>query len=89
MLERQIRAFTPWPGAWFMIGDERIKVLSARLSDGNAAPGTIIGPGLTVACGIGALHLTRIQRAGKAPMDDQSYLRGAKLAPVLPCPAIG
>jgi methionyl-tRNA formyltransferase len=83
VLERQVRALTPWPGAWFETGGERIKVLAAGLGTGRGAPGAVIGPGLTIACGEGALRLTRVQRAGRGAMDDASFLRGATLPPVL------
>jgi len=82
-LERQVRALTPWPGAWFETGGARIKVLAARPGAGSGPPGAVIGPGLTIACGDGALRLTRVQRAGRAAMDDDAYLRGAALPPVL------
>jgi methionyl-tRNA formyltransferase len=83
VLERQVRALAPWPGAWFEAGGERIKVLAARRAAGGGPAGTVIGPGLTVACGEGALRLTRVQRAGRAAMDDGAFLRGAALPPVL------
>jgi methionyl-tRNA formyltransferase len=83
VLERQVRALTPWPGAWFEAGGERIKVLAARVGSGTGQPGAVIGPGLTVACGDGALRLTRVQRAGRAAMDDAAFLRGAALPPLL------
>jgi methionyl-tRNA formyltransferase len=83
VLERQVRALTPWPGAWFETGGERIKVLAAELASGAGQAGTVIGPGLTVACSAGALRLTRVQRAGRAAMDDAAFLRGATLPPVL------
>jgi methionyl-tRNA formyltransferase len=82
-LERQVRALTPWPGAWFETGGERIKVLAAALGSGRGTPGAVIGPGLTIACGEGALRLTRVQRAGRGAMDDAAFLRGATLPPVL------
>jgi methionyl-tRNA formyltransferase len=89
-LERQIRAFDPWPGAQFRLGDERIRVLAARIEDGSkAAPGTVLDADLAVACGEGTLRPTRLQRAGRAPMDTAALLRGFAIPPgtVLPCPA--
>jgi methionyl-tRNA formyltransferase len=83
VLERQMRALSPWPGAWFETGGERIKVLAAQLAGGSGQPGAVIGPGLTIACGEGALRLTRVQRAGRAAMDDAAFLRGAALPAVL------
>jgi methionyl-tRNA formyltransferase len=85
-LERQVRAFDPWPGSWFLFGEERIKVMKARLAAGGGAPGTVLGPGLTVACGAGALRLVQVQRPGRAPMSDEALLRGFAIPPrtVLP-----
>ncbi len=82
-LARQVRAFTPWPGAWCELGGQRLKVLAAEAVDGadGAAPGTIVDAALAVACGDGALRLLNLQRAGKAPMAADKFLRGQ---PVLP-----
>jgi methionyl-tRNA formyltransferase len=84
-LERQVRAFTPWPGAWFENAGERIKVLAAGVAEeGRArpAPGTVLdGAPATVACGSGALRLLRLQREGKAALDAAAFLRGYPLAP--------
>ena len=82
-LERQVRAFAPWPGATMEMSGETLKVLAAepveRVSE--AAPGTVLDGSLTVACGAGALRVTRLQRAGKAAMDAEAFLRGFALAP--------
>ena len=74
-LDRQVRALTPWPGTWFRWGAEVLKVLEAEPAGGLGAPGTVLG-GLTVACGTGALRLMRVQRAGRAPMQADAFLRG-------------
>ncbi len=85
-LERAVRAFTPWPGAEFEApGGQtgaRIKVLAAEAMPGDpaAAPGTVLDDRLTVACGAGALRLLKVQRAGKAPLDTEAFLRGFELA---------
>ncbi len=86
VLERKIRALTPWPGAWFEHRNHRVKVMSARIVDGKGAPGTVLDEKLTVACGAGALRLGRVQRPGKAAADAEAFLRGYDLAPgaVLP-----
>lgn len=83
-LERQVRAFDPWPGAFFDLGGERFKVLSAQVLTIGAlanAPGTVLDHELTIACGVDALRPTRIQRAGKAPMPTEALLRGFPVAP--------
>ncbi|MCP5395884.1 MAG: methionyl-tRNA formyltransferase [Sphingomonadaceae bacterium] len=81
MLERQVRALAPFPGAWFELEGERIKLLKAAVSDDSGAAGTVLDDQLTIACGSGALHPLRIQRAGKPAMDVDAFLRG-KAVPV-------
>ncbi|MBL8807993.1 MAG: methionyl-tRNA formyltransferase [Rhodospirillales bacterium] len=82
MLARRVRAFDPFPGTWFGHGDERIKVLAARAVAGPAgAPGTVMAAPLVIACGSGALEIMRVQRAGRAPMDAEAFLRGHALVP--------
>ncbi|MEP4887195.1 MAG: methionyl-tRNA formyltransferase, partial [Alphaproteobacteria bacterium] len=75
-LERHVRAFAPWPGAWFEHDGERIKVLAADMVAGHGEPGTVLDDMLTVACGDGALRLITVQRAGKAALAAADYLRG-------------
>ena len=90
-LDRQVRAFDPWPGAFFLGRDERIRVLAAIIEPGAPAapPGTVLDDRLAIACGDGALRPTRVQRAGRAAQDTAALLRGFALPPgtVLPCPA--
>ncbi|MDJ0684087.1 MAG: methionyl-tRNA formyltransferase [Alphaproteobacteria bacterium] len=75
-LDRAIRAFTPWPGARFSFEGETIKVLGAETAIGSGAPGVTLDNALLVACGAGALRLTRLQRPGKKPMAAADLLRG-------------
>lgn len=79
-IERQVRGLNPWPGVWCTLNEERLKVLetevTAEVTDGSEAPGTALDDALAVACGEGALRLTRVQRAGKAPMAAADLLRG-------------
>ncbi len=79
-IERQIRALTPWPSTFFMCGEETIKLLEAEIIENlSGEQGTLLDKNGIVACGIGALRLTRIQRAGKKPTDGSSFLHGARL----------
>jgi len=75
-VERQVRAFMPAPGAFFELEGERYKVLAAQVVEGGGEPGTTLDDKLTVACGSGALRVTRIQRAGKPAMATAELLRG-------------
>ncbi|WPB87726.1 methionyl-tRNA formyltransferase [Sediminicoccus rosea] len=81
-LDARVRAMNPWPGAYFQHAGEVLRVLSAEPVAGTGAPGTVLpGPGLVVACGSGALRLTRLQRPGRAAMDADALLRGYALPP--------
>ena len=89
-IERTVRALAPSPGTWFAHEGERIKVLAAEEAAGtaDAPPGAVLDQALTIACGAGsALRPTRLQRAGKAPMAADAFLRGRPIAAGtrLPC----
>ncbi len=79
-LDRQVRAMTPWPGTIATLDGDTLKVLAAEPATGAGPPGTVLA-GLTVACGEGALRLTRVQRAGRAALDADAFLRGSPVAP--------
>ncbi|MGD0143061.1 MAG: methionyl-tRNA formyltransferase [Rhizomicrobium sp.] len=76
-----VRGLSPAPGAWCEIRGERLKILYAEPVDGRGAPGEILDDRLTIACGRGALRVVRLQRAGRAPMPAQEFLRGFALKP--------
>ncbi len=66
-LERLVRAFNPWPICHSTLSGDALKVHAAQLGEGSGAPGSILTAdkdGLTVACGQGALRLTRLQLPG-------------------------
>ncbi len=75
-LDRRVRAFDPWPGTFTVLDGAILKVLAAVAADGAGAPGTVLDGVLTVACGAGALRLTRVQAPGRAAMDAAAFLRG-------------
>lgn len=83
-LHNHVRGLSPFPGAFFEAdlgqGRERVKVLRTRLEEGAGAPGTALDAAGLIACGDGALRLTRVQRAGKGEMAIDDFLRGRKLA---------
>jgi len=80
-LERRVRAFQPWPGAYFDWQGAPLKVLRASVS-GEASPGA--GTRLTVrgspalGTGEGLLVLDAVQPAGKKPMPGRAFLVGAR-----------
>ena len=76
LIEREVRAFAPFPGSWFELDGERIKLLKARVIGVNGADGTVLDDELTVACGQAALRPVTLQRAGKPAMSAAEFLRG-------------
>ena len=75
---RLIRGLSPFPGAWCEVAGERVKFHGARVVAGKGAPGEVIS-GFTVACGDGAVEITRVQREGKKAMAADEVLRGMDL----------
>ena len=77
-IDGQIRGLSPFPGAWTEIDGERIKLLNSIVTKDAATPGTHLG-GFRIACGTGAVQITRAQRPGKRPMSAEDILRGTIL----------
>ena len=84
-LERNIRAFNPWPMAYLQLTDEQgnpqtLKVYQATvLPSVSQTPGTIISAdknGIQIATADGVLNLLQLQPAGKKPMSTQDLLNG-------------
>ena len=73
---RQVQGLAPFPGAWFEVAGERIKLLAAEDIASTGAGGEVIDDALTIACGDGAVRPTLLQRAGKSPMQRDDLLRG-------------
>ncbi len=81
LIEREVRAFAPFPGSWLELDGERIKLLKARVIGVNGAPGRVLDDAFTVACGDAAIRALTVQRAGKPAMGVAEFLRG-KSVPV-------
>ncbi len=80
-LDRQVRAFTPWPGGQAPASVGMMKLLKVHPVDGSGSPGTILALSpLTVACGEGALVLDQIVAPGKKAVSGSDYANGARLA---------
>ncbi len=82
-IERQVRAFQPWPGARCRLPDGRtLTLLRTRvdpLAD-PAPPGTLLsGKGMRVATSEGSLTLLEVKPEGKAAMDAAAFRNGARL----------
>ena len=74
-VDRKIRGLSPFPGAWCNAGSERVKLLGSVLAQGAGAPGQTLD-GQRVACGEGAVRLTRLQRPGRRPMAAHDAIKG-------------
>ena len=75
-VERAVRAFNPAPGAFTLLGQERLRVLACDVVEGGGEPGVTLDDQLTIACGTGAIRPTLVQRPGKRAMDVAEVLRG-------------
>lgn len=83
---RQVRAFQPWPGAYFFWRGRLIKVQRARALDGTGSgqiPGTVLAADdrLIVQTGEGAVELLELQPEGRRRMTAKEFLAGHKLHP--------
>ncbi len=87
-IERQVRAFIPWPGSYTLLEGQTYRIGAVSLPDeaetaalmaSAPAPGTVLDDRLTIACGTGCLRIERIQKPGRAMMDREAFLRGTKL----------
>lgn len=75
-IERQVRAFNPFPGAFFEYRGERFRILAAHVEEHGGTPGELLDNSLLIGCGHGAIRPTLIQRAGKGAMSPGELLRG-------------
>jgi len=86
-LARRVRAFDPFPGVSFVVGNENVKLWAAHAKPATApaqAPGTVLAvdqDGIHVQTGDGVLVLTALQRAGGKRLPVGDFLRGFPLAP--------
>lgn len=83
-LHNHIRGLSPFPGAWCQVEKDgkatRIKILQTELVEGTGDAGEVLDDALTIACGDGALRITRLQRAGKSASNVADFQRGFFIA---------
>lgn len=84
-IERQVRAFDPWPVAQTSLQGEILRIWSAQALDGagpGGAPGEVVSAGrngIAVATGVGTLLITRLQPPGRRPMAAADFLNARRL----------
>jgi methionyl-tRNA formyltransferase len=84
LLDRQIRAFQPWPGAYTSLNGTRIEIIEAIVSETAGAGGEVISVNpLLVGTGSGSLEIIRVKPENKREMSSSDWLRGARIT--LPC----
>ncbi|MES1977674.1 MAG: methionyl-tRNA formyltransferase [Pseudomonadota bacterium] len=87
-IERRIRAFTPFPGAFGQVGNEAVKFREAVVLDGEAPQDAVAGQvlaanetGVDIATANGVLRVTRLQKAGGKALPVADFLRGFAIHP--------
>lgn len=78
VIERKIRAFNPWPGAFMKIDNQNLKIFSASVVNVSGQPGEILRSDkeLVVGAGQRAVCLSEVQLEGKRRMTGAEFLRG-------------
>jgi methionyl-tRNA formyltransferase len=84
MIERRVRGFDPWPGAYSHIGGKLLKIHRARVvaTDTTGTPGKVLradAEGLWVATGSGVLGLEEVQLENRKRLSGVEFLRGARI----------
>jgi methionyl-tRNA formyltransferase len=85
-IERRVRGFDPWPGAYSHIGGKLLKIHRARVvaADTKGSPGEVMradAGGLCVATGSGLLGLEEVQLENRKRLSGVEFLRGARIKP--------
>ncbi len=78
VIERLIRAFTPWPGTFTFFKGQQLKVINGNAVEGSAAPGKVVKvqDGIAIGTGQGLLKLGTIQLAGRKAMPVEEFIKG-------------
>ncbi|WP_456405237.1 methionyl-tRNA formyltransferase [Thiolapillus sp.] len=86
-IERQVRAFNPWPVAYTRYENANLRIWDAHAIDGvTAEPGTVMSAtreGVDVSTGNGLLRITRLQMPGKRAMDAQDFINSQNIQGML------
>lgn len=79
-VDRQVRAFNPFPGAFSQLGGDTVKIWRGIVVDRAASnPGEILccsDDGIDVACGSGTFRITELQKAGGRRLSAAEFVRG-------------
>jgi methionyl-tRNA formyltransferase len=78
-LEREIRAFNPWPVSYLQLGTQQLKIWQARVEAGSAQPGQVVRvdkKGIAIGTAEGLLVIEQLQPPGKKAMAVVDFLNG-------------
>ena len=75
----KINGLYPSPGAWFIYGGERYKILKAILSNSTGKPGVILNDDFEIGCGENSIKVTEIQREGKKIQNIKEFMLGTQI----------
>lgn len=77
-IERQVRAFDPWPGTYTTWNGQTLKIIGGDAVEGKAVLGEVVQlrDGIGVGTGLGIFKLARVQLAGKSAVDVEAFTRG-------------
>lgn len=77
-IDRTVRAFTPWPGAFTIWDDQLLKILAGSCLSGGAPVGAVVerGGAVAVGTGDGLFRLERVQLEGRKPTQIDDFVRG-------------
>ena len=78
---RHVHGRSPFPGAWFDLAGQRVKLIRVEEAEGTGTAGEVLDDRLAIACRDGAIRPIELQRAGKPKMDLDTFLRGNAVAP--------
>ena len=78
-VRQHIHGLNPFPGAWTEFKGERLKILEVSESEMSGEAGEMIAAPFTIACKENALHILKVQKAGKRPMMSEDFLRGISI----------
>jgi len=86
MIERRVRGFEPWPGAYSHIGEKLLKIhrVNVVAADTKGSPGEVMradAGGLWVATSSGVLGLEEVQLENRKRLSGVEFLRGARIKP--------
>lgn len=81
-LEREIRAFQPWPGSYTTLAGKQVGILSASITNLQGKPGEIVqrNKELFICCGQDTLQILSLKPAGKTGMSTAAFLAGYRLS---------